>query len=257
MSTKLSVLNKHSFRAVVFGFTLLLFSLCPVLRAQTPAITAYAESHTRKDGTDTAGKNQAWQTVDLDAVPAGQHPVLGWRQWGRQDKTFTHYDGLETVSRGAGSSEISDLLSYDVANTYVGTDSFFFVSYKDPKTGVAVKDSRNFVFGYDSLAFTVPASAAPKLLRLWTGVYACDGELDADLVSPAGDVLVSYRKTLTCPAPTADPNSNFFYGYWRVRFQSAGPGDTLRVRWQSLNHREASANVFLQAAALTSASANP
>lgn len=240
--------------SVMLGFSLLLGGLCSVVQAQALAITAYTEYHTKKDGADTAEKKQAWQTVDLDAVPAGQFSVLGWRQWGRQEKPLTHYDGLPTVSRGAGANEVSNLLSYDVANTYVGTDSAFFVSYKDPKTGTAVKDNRNFVFGYDSLAFTVPASAVPKYLRLWAGAYACDGELDADLVSPAGDVLASYSKTLACPSSPADLNSNFFYGYWRLRFQGAEPGDTLRVRWQSLNHREASANVFLQAAVLTSAS---
>lgn len=254
MSTQLSVLNKHSLKIAVLGFLLFLAGLCPALRAQTPAVTAYSDYHTRKDGADTAEKKQAWQTVDLDAVPAGQFPVLGWRQWGRQDKILTHFDGLPTVSRGSGPNEISNLLSYDVANTYVGTDSAFFVSYKDSKTGTVVKDSRNFVFGYDSLAFTVPADAAPKYLRLWTGAYACDGELDADILSPAGDVLASYSKTLAGPVPTAEPNSNYFYGYWRLRFEGAEPGDTLRVRWQSLNHREASANVFLQAAVLTSAS---
>jgi len=236
---------------------LLFVGLCPVLRAQGPAITAYTEYHTRKEGVDTAGKKQPWQTVNLDARPAGQSAMLGWRQWGRQEENYTHYDGSETASYGTGVNKVSDLLGYDTANTYVGTDSLFFVSYKDAKTGSAVKDNRTFVFGYNSLAFTVPASAGPKILRLWTGAYACDGELDADLVSPNGDVLASYSKTMACPVLTADVGSNFFYGYWRIRFQGGGPSDTLRIRWQSQHRREASANVLLQAAVLTPAALSP
>ena len=244
--------SKQAIWTTALSTTLMLTGICPLLRAQAPGITADTEYHTRSSGVDAADKKQHWQMVDLQNIPVGDGALLGWRQWGGRylETGLVHYDGLHGASSGA--LGFPDLLSYDPANTYIGNDSYFFVSYKDTRTGDEIRNNQNFVFTFDSLTFTLPADNKPRVLRLWTGAYGCDGEMDADLLSPSGDVLTSYTKTMARPGPSGDADApDFFYGSWRLRFLGSAPGQTLRVRWRALHRLQASANVSLQAAVVT------
>ena len=243
-------------KTIALSAALTLAVICPSLRAQTPSITVYTEYHASMKSIVSPEKKQSWQRIDLNVNSLRDGAVLSWRQWGgnRPDENNVHYDGTQGAVSELGQSAISDVTGYDPGSTFVGDDSKFLVTYKDAKTGDQVKESPNFVFAFNALAFSVPMDAQPKVLSLWAGAYACDGEMEVDLLSSAGQVLTSYSKVMTCPSPNARPTDlDRFYSYWRFRFHGTELGQTLRVQWQSLHHLQSSANVTLQAAALTSA----
>ena len=244
----------------VFSLSVLAVSSSPARCAPAPLIAAYSEYHTQSQGSNSADTKKPWQTIDLNATALGPGTLLGWRQWGSHylETDLVQYDGNQGATSGGDAGGISDLIDYAPPNTFVGSQSDFFADYHDSRTGDDIKDSRNFVFTFDQLMFTVPADTQPKLLRVWTGAYACDAEMEAELLSPQGDILTTYTKTMTRPGPNGDAAApDFFYGYWRLRYQGTAPGETLRIRWHSFNRTVNNANLFVQAAALTTAPPAP
>ncbi len=195
-------------------------------------------------------------SVAFSGVPEGSivdltsEGKIDWVHWG------LHTDS--TLNRKAGVTPlIADFVRQDASNgfsyIYQYADNYNGYSWSDgiPETAVTNTPTGVWAYGQPTIGsgfmFTVPADTTPRTLKAYVGVYAGAGSIEVSLSDNSG------------PAYENSSLVNIRNGPGRVYtidYAADSPGQNLIVRWILSSPREAAANVTLQAAALSTATAN-
>ncbi len=172
---------------------------------------------------------------------------LDWVHWGLYTET--------SLNRKAGVlPRISDFTEIAAA----GTNSFLFVfqvtdlahgySWTDGIPEPLVNDTHTGVWAYGIPAFgtgfefTVPADTTMRTLKVYVGLFAARGEIEATLSD--GSAPAYMNNTLSSMFGSVNRVYTFNYA-------AASAGQTLRIRWTLLSGFRPDANVTLHAAALS------
>jgi len=137
------------------------------------------------------------------------------------------------------------------ANGYTWTDGWPHESVTNTTTGVwayqSVPNTTITGFGFQ---FTAPADTAERILQVYVGAYAARGKLQASLSDASATNYVDTSLFNSGNGPGA---------VYTLRYKADSAGQTLSVNW-TLSARgtppSTTANVTLQAAALTASNAN-
>ncbi len=179
---------------------------------------------------------------------------VDWVHWGLYTAT--------SLDRKAGvTPQISDFIPLDNTNggvsIYQFSDNYNGYAWSDGTPTATVTNTTTGVWAYGSPAvesgfeISVPADTTVRTLKVYVGAFAAEGLFTASLsdgsAAPYNDFSLSNK--------TNGPS-----GAYSIQYAANSPGQTLTVGWtlkQVVNPRYIlSANVTLQAAALTSSGAN-
>jgi hypothetical protein len=170
-----------------------------------------------------------------------------WVHWGLYTET--------SVNRKFGvQSVIGDLMPLAAPGTnsflvvYQVTDLAHSYSWIDGKPERRVDETHTGVWAYGFPAigtgfeFSVPADTTTRTLRVYLGLYAARGQMEATLSDNSSPAYLN----ATLSSLTDSTNRLYTFNY------AAGtPGQTLRIRWTLLQGFSPVANVTLHAAALS------
>jgi hypothetical protein len=191
--------------------------------------------------------NTVPQGTEVDLTREGK---LDWIHWGLH--TDTSWDRKAGVT-----AFISDFILQDASNGYAYVyqyaDNFHGYTWSDgfPEVGATNTTTGVWAYGVPVIAsgfrFTVPADTNLRTLKVYVGVFAGVGQFEARLTDNSAPGYTN--RTLT----------NIRNGPGRVYtidYAADSPGQSLVIRWILVEPRDATANVTLQAAALSTATAN-
>jgi hypothetical protein len=136
----------------------------------------------------------------------------------------------------------------DNANGYTWSDGNPTINVTNTPTGIWTYGIPNLGTGFE---FSVPADPTLRTLQIFVGVFSGRGNLQVSLSDGSA------------PAYTDSSLANLFGngpgGVYTLNYSANSPGQSLRIRWtlaQAAGANAPSANVTLQAAALTAPEAN-
>jgi hypothetical protein len=195
-------------------------------------------------------------SVTFNEVPEGSvvdltsEGKIDWVHWG------LHTDS--TLNRKAGVAPlIDDFVRQDASNgfsyIYQYADNYNGYSWSDGVPETAVTNTPTGVWAYGTptigsgFLFTVPADTTPRTLKAYVGVYAGVGRIEVSLSDTSAPTYVNATLTNIRNGPGR---------VYTIDYAADSPGQSLIVRWILSSPREAAANVTLQAAALSMATAN-
>ena len=182
---------------------------------------------------------------------------LDWVHWGlytenslnRKAQVAPMISDFSVLGDWSCSTCFIDYYQYgDNWNGYSWYDGLPAQSVEGTTTGVWVYNYPNAVGS--GFSFTVPADPTPRTLYVYVGAFQAQGQLRASLSDGSAAVFTS--------ANTATVNNagNGPCGVFTLNYSSAYFGQTLTVTWKVSNSRGSTANVTLQAAALTAPGAD-
>ena len=195
---------------------------------------------------------------DFASVPEGstvdltQEGTIDWVHWGLYTES--------SLNRKAGvPALIGDFILQDASNgfayVYQYADNFNGYTWYDgcPKVTVTNTPTGVWVYGIPTIGsgfrYEVPADLTERILKVYVGVFAGVGHFEAFLSDGSA------------PGYTNGTLMNIRNGPGRVytiQYAADSPGQRLVIRWILSSPRDATANVTLQAAALTApAAAHP
>jgi hypothetical protein len=179
---------------------------------------------------------------------------LDWVHWGLQSDSSLNRKATVTP-------QISDFTVLFNTNLFSGTayrytDNFNGYSWADGTQESSVTNTTTGVYvvggkgagpmSMDGFQFTVPADTEPKTLKVYVGTYAAGGHFQATLSD--------------FPTPYSDSSlgnsGNGPGGVYTIQFAANSANQTLTIRWTISAKTAVDGNVTLQAAALTSDTAN-
>jgi len=195
-------------------------------------------------------------SVTFNEVPEGS--VVDLTSEGKTD--WVHW-GLHTDSslhRKAGVTPlIADFERQDASNgfsyVYQYADNYNGYSWADgvPETAVTNTPTGVWAFGTPTIGsgflFTVPADTTPRTLKAYVGVFAGVGRIEVSLSDTSAPPYIEATLMNIRNGPGR---------VYTIDYAADSPGQSLIVRWILSSPREATANVTLQAAALTTPAAN-
>lgn len=182
---------------------------------------------------------------------------LDWVHWGLRTEA--------SVNRKAcGSLQIGTLNpAYDTNNPngysqiYQFSDNANGYSWQDgvPTSGVTNTTTGVWAYGIPSsgtgFEFTVPADSTQRTLQVFVGVFSGRGILEVNLSDGSA---VAYSDSTLANFPANGPG-----GVYTLNYSANSAGQSLKIKWtlqQGIGPNAPSANVTLQAAALTAPGAN-
>jgi hypothetical protein len=195
--------------------------------------------------------NASFATVPEGSdVSLSQEGKVDWVHWGLHTES--------SLNRKAGvTPQISDFTRLDASNgfsyIYQYADNFNGYSWNDgfPETSVANTPTGVWAYGVPTIGsgfqIQVPADTSVRIAKFYVGWFAGVGAFEAHLSDHSA------------PAYSNISSQNIRNGPGRVytiEYSADSPGQQLIVRWTLLSPRDATANVTLQAAALTAPDAN-
>jgi hypothetical protein len=178
---------------------------------------------------------------------------LDWVHWGLYTDS--------SLNRKAGVTPfISDFILQDASNGYAYVyqyaDNFNGYTWNDgfPEIGATNTATGVWAYGVPNIGsgfrFTVPADPTPRTLKVYVGWFAGMGSFEAyfsDNSAPG----------YTNATPTLEPHLNGGPGrVYTIDYAANSPGQALIIRWTLVSLRSSTANVTLQAAALSTSDAN-
>jgi len=195
-------------------------------------------------------------SVTFSEVPEGSvvdltgEGKIDWVHWG------LHTDS--SLNRKAGVAPlIADFVRQDASNgfsyIYQYADNFNGYSWRDgvPETAVTNTPTGVWAFGTPTIGsgflFTAPADTTPRTLKVYVGVYAGVGRIEVSLSDSSAQPYANASLTNLRNGPGR---------VYTIDYAADSPGQSVIVRWILSSPREAAANVTLQAAALSTATAN-
>ncbi len=195
-------------------------------------------------------------SVTFNEVPEGSvvdltsEGKIDWVHWG------LHTDS--TLDRKAGVAPlIGDFIRQDASNgfsyIYQYADNYNGYSWSDGVPETAVTNTPTGVWAYGTptigsgFLFTAPADTTPRTLKAYVGVYAGVGRIEVSLSDTSAPTYVNATLTNIRNGPGR---------VYTIDYAADSPGQSLIIRWILSSPREAAANVTLQAAALSTATAN-
>jgi hypothetical protein len=177
-----------------------------------------------------------------NAVDLSQEGSNDWAHWGLTSvSSFNHKSGVTqqisnytrigggTLGRAAGTSSVFPQYSW-VGGT--------------PTASALNTPSSIYITGAgNGFELTVAADTTERTLRLYVGVWAATGRLEASLSDSSAAAYVNTGLAHGGSGATAR-------GVYTLVYRAASSGQVLRVRWRSLSVIFSSGNVVLQAASL-------
>jgi hypothetical protein len=191
---------------------------------------------------------------NVDLTTSGK---LDWVHWGLYTDSSVNRKASVTPSISdfslLGDANCSNcfLAAYqytDNANGYTWYDGAPSSNITNTTTGVWAYNYP--VAGGSGFQITAPANTTQKTLQVFVGAYAAAGQLTATLSDGSAPEFVS------TPNATVSNAGNGPGGVFSLAYSASSNGALLTVTWQVATIRSTSANVTLQAAALTAAGAN-
>lgn len=178
---------------------------------------------------------------------------LDWVHWGLLSDSSLNRKATVTP-------QISDFTVLFNTNLFSGTayrytDNFNGYSWADGTQESSVTNTTTGVYvvafganpmASDGFEFTVPADTEPKTLKVYVGTYAARGRFQATL----SDFPTSYSDS------SLTNSGNGPGGVYTIEFAANSANQTLTIRWTISAKTAVDGNVTLQAAALTSDTAN-
>jgi len=181
---------------------------------------------------------------------------VDWVHWGLH--TATSLNRKSSVTPRIGNFTVLT----DIANTnafavaYQFSDNYNGYSWIDGTPEASVTNTTTGVWCYGiptigtGFEFFVPADTTPRTLKVYVGAFAARGRFEATLSdgsAPAYGDSSLVNQTGTGNGPS---------GTYTLNYSAASSGQTLRIRWTVQLGFRASANVTLQAAAMSVDGAN-
>jgi Bacterial Ig domain len=153
--------------------------------------------------------------------------------------------------------QISDFIPVDSSNGFVFVyqfaDNANGYSWSDGTPTASVTNSTTGVWAYGTpligsgFQMSAPADTATRTLKVYVGAFKARGQLEAYLSDGSASAYFNSSLVNLGNGPS---------GVYTITYSAASAGQQLIVRWTMLMPRGADGNVTLQAAALTSSSAN-
>ena len=185
---------------------------------------------------------------------------LDWVHWG------LHTDS--SLNRKSDvTPQISDYRLVDTTNgfafAYQYADNYNGYSWEDGYATRAATNTPTGVWAYGTppidsgFEITAPADTTVRILKVYVGVFAGTGRLRAYFTDGSAPAYTNCPGP--GPGPTCDSLANFRNGAGRVytiQYSADSPDQKLVVQWTLAALRDPTANVTLQAAALTTPTAN-
>ena len=195
-------------------------------------------------------------SVTFSEVPEGS--VVDLTSEGRIDWVHWGLHTESTLNRKAGVTPlIADFERQDASNgfsyIYQYADNFNGYTWDDGVPETSVTNTPTGVWAYGTpligsgFLFTVPADPTPRTLKVYVGVYAGVGRIEVSLSDTNAPTYVNATLTNIRNGPGR---------VYTIDYAADSPGQTVIVRWILSSPREATANVTLQAAALSAPTAN-
>lgn len=175
---------------------------------------------------------------------------IDWVHWGLYTEA--------SLDRKAGvAPQISDFIPVDASNGFVFVyqfaDNANGYSWSDGTPTASVTNSTTGVWAYGTpligSGFQISAAAdtATRTLKIYVGAFKARGQFEASLSDGSASSYSNSSLVNVANGPG---------GVYTITYSAASAGQQLIVRWTLLMPRGADGNVTLQAAALTSSSAN-
>ena len=195
-------------------------------------------------------------SVTFDSVPEASvvdltsEGKIDWVHWGLHTDSSLH--------RKAGVTPlIADFERQDASNgfsyVYQYADNYNGYSWSDGVPAVAVTNTTTGVWAYGTptigsgFLFTAPADTTPRTLKAYVGVYAGVGRIEVSLSDNSAPAYENATLTNIRNGPGR---------VYTIDYAADSPGQSVIIRWILSSPRDATANVTLQAAALSAPTAN-
>jgi hypothetical protein len=195
-------------------------------------------------------------SVTFDSVPEGSVVDLtsvgkiDWVHWGlHTDSSLHRKAGVTPLIFDFERQDASNGFSY----IYQYADNYNGYSWSDGVPETAVTNTTTGVWAYGTptigsgFLFTAPADTTPRTLKVYVGVYAGVGRIEVSLSDNSAQPYENASLTNIRNGPGR---------VYTVDYAADSPDQTVTVRWILSSPREATANVTLQAAALSTPTAN-
>jgi hypothetical protein len=183
-------------------------------------------------GSLAAGSAAAPASVNLSAEGAAD-----WAHWGLSSAgSFNRKAGVAPQISNYAPIGTGAVLRYtNNPNLYSWTGGTPTASAANTPTGIYVVGVGN------GFRITAPADATPRTLKVYVGVWAAGGRLEAALSDGSAPAYAD------ASLANASGTSNWVY---TLDYRAASPGQTLTVRWTANTVSNQWSNVTLQAATL-------
>lgn len=188
-------------------------------------------------GTLAASHTTAPTPVDLSI-----EGTADWAHWGMTDyNSFTHKGGVgQQISNFTRIGSVTPLRYTDNFTAYVWNDGF--------PTPSATTNTGVFTYGVgNGYEITIPASTAPRQLKIYIGAWRAGGSLEVSLSDGSASPYID----LSTIAAGDVVNS-----VYTIDYQSASNGQTLTLRWVLDTESFPLGNITLQAASLVGPAVN-
>ncbi len=191
--------------------------------------------------TNGGGSLTGTQTAPPANINLKTEGTTDWAHWGLN--SAASYNRKNIASPQIGNFTpigTTSVLRYtNNGNSFTWTSGTPTASAASTTTGVYLY---NLGSGFQ---LTVPADTTPRTLKLYVGVWAAGGRLEAVLSDGSASPLVDY--SIISP--------NVRNGVYALNYRAASAGKNLVVRWTVNSNTNAVGNVTLQAATLVAAAA--
>jgi hypothetical protein len=175
---------------------------------------------------------------------------IDWVQWG------LHTDS--SLQRKAGIAPlIADFVRQDASNgfSYIFqyADNYNGYSWNDGVPEIAVTNTPTGVWAFGTptigsgFLFTAPADTTPRTLKVYVGVFAGVGRIEVSLSDTSAPPYMEATLTNIRNGPGR---------VYTIDYAADSPGQSVIIRWILSSPRAETANVTLQAAALSTSTAN-
>lgn len=183
-------------------------------------------------GALSANRGVVPANVDLSAEGTGD-----WAHWGLTSAgSFNHKNGVvQQISNFTSIGNGAVQRYANNPNLFSWTSGTPTASATNAATGLYLPGSGN------GFQLTTPADTSLRTLKLYVGVWAAGGKLEATLSDGSAPTFVDTSVVST------NATSNAVY---TLNYQAASPGATLTVKWTANTTYNAWSNVTLQAATL-------
>lgn len=208
-----------------FGFLVNDQNLFPVRASKASAVT----------GVLIGSRTNPQTTVDLSAVGNAD-----WAHWGLTGaNSFNHRSGV--------TQQISNFVPLGTGTIQQFTENPSTYSWSDgtPTVAASTTDTGVYTIGPNNgFQITVPADTTQRSLKLYVGVSAATGKLEASISDGSAPTYVDTSLVNTSATSVA---------VYTLNYQAGTSGQTLTVKWTVQTAHNIWGNVTLQAASLVNA----
>ncbi len=186
----------------------------------------------------TSGQISAGSLTSPTNVDLSSEGTLDWAHWGLSSaSSFNHKTGV--------AQQISNYTRIGTGTVKRFTDNAILYSWSDGTPTASATNTQTALYltglgrGYQ---LTVPADTTAKTLKLYVGLYAARGRLEAILSDASAPAVIDTS------IENQTDSSNIVY---TINYRAGAAGQTLTVKWTAASLFNSWGNVTLQAASLS------